>query len=885
MTFLSNIIVIILALHLLAAAQPSDILDDERILFLHEDDPRVILDLTRDVIGRGPEGQEKIWIRAVWAENSVPSDFGRKTATDQDRLKARRLALQLGLIREALDLELDALLDSSTNKPEGFEQLLQQAELMRQPLVASRVLREHAFWLYERGDMLKSIELQKRSAEYLDQVPNLPIIEKLRLKIDMAMVLDTEGQPLRARQLYEEIAAQCKLTYMRSLCITNSHEMGLHYSASHDAKDWPIAETWFQKGMEEALAFQDAWTVAKAEAALAALYTKLKRYDEAIKIGRKAVTDFETFENRLWLGDAYKKLGAAYVGAQQHGEAITVLQKAQTLIPADYAVDHSEMHRLLAQSWEALQDPGKALNHFKQHLNLSEKVKSEREVREYSKAMVDLGLRVEEERNKALQAENTMQSQRLHDAERLRFLLMISLVLAVLAVASLLLASYRSRQLRRGELHMRRILQQIQEGILTFDAQLRIRPGYSQYVENVFGRPLIGQHILHDVLAAGSFNADEIRTFEEVLTLSMSEGPLTWEFNQHLLPWEMTWHKDQTFALHWQPIFGSQGRMSSILLSFRSITHQKELMAQLAIERSRSDRITRCLQELIELGPAKTARILQETQEFLRGCPHWIAQDQKAEIFRRLHTLKGLARTLGLRELAQAAHQFEEISARNSPTAAEMESALHAFEESFAAYTVLPVHAAASQHHARSLFACLDPLLPDLRRRSEENGLEFHGITALDQVESWPTSILEKLEAIFMHALNNALDHGYVQALKDGHSIGAVRMEVEAYADAAGLHLIIRDYGQGIAWARLRDKAQRLGRPLADDNLAQLVFEDQFSTAESVSRTSGRGFGMSAVRSLCAEDGGRVEFQPNDRGCGAMLSLHWPQPRALSSGF
>ena len=103
---------------------------------------------------------------------------------------------------------------------------------------------------------------------------------------------------------------------------------------------------------------------------------------------------------------------------------------------------------------------------------------------------------------------------------------------------------------------------------------------------------------------------------------------------------------------------------------------------------------------------------------------------------------------------------------------------------------------------------------------------------------------------------------------------------------SGSLHLTIRDYGYGIAWTKLRERAFKRGLAShSERELAQLVFEDHVSTTNEVTATSGRGVGMSAVRSLCQEDGGTVEFQANDRGSGAMLRIHWPQPRALSSGF
>ncbi|HYX35536.1 MAG TPA: tetratricopeptide repeat protein [Oligoflexus sp.] len=869
-----------------ALAQVSEILDDERVLVLREDDPRILLNMTREIIKRGPQGQEKLWVRAVWAEAPVALDFGEKGATPDDRITARHLAHELRLVREALDLQLDSLLEQKKHSMQkDFEQLLAQAQALRQPLAASRILREHAFWLYERGDMLAAIQLQKKSADLLNSIPNVPAIERLRLKIDMAMVLDTEGQPERALQLYQEIAAHCDKQMLRSLCITNAHEMGLHYSSSKDPEDWAKAEAWFKNAMQQARPFRDEWTIAKGHAALARLYAKLQRYQEAIAMGRQAVTMFDSFDNDLWSGDAYKKLGIAYLGAKQHEEAMAALHKAEKLIPADYLYDQSEIHQMLALAYESQGQTHHALHHLKKFTELSQKLKAENEVREYSKAMVDLGLRVEEERNRTLKAENDSQSQRLKDAEHLRFLLMISLILAAVAIASLLLAANRSRQLRRGELHMRRILQQIQEGILTFDDQLRIRAGYSQYVEKVFGKPLHGRHILRDVLASAPFTTEDMQIFQEVLTLSMSEGPLTWELNQHLLPVELIWQNERILSLQWQPIFGSRGRMSSILLSFRDMTHQKELMQQVAFERLRGDRITRCLQELTQLGPIKASRMFQDTRDFLSSCPKWLSDRHGAEIFRRLHTLKGLARSLGLRDLAQAAHDFEDIFVGREPDPAELQQSLVRFQACFDDYVSLESHVTLAPRAAmaseQSLFSSLDHLLPGLRRRCLDNGLDFQGVVVRDFVRHWPSRVVEKLESIFVHAMNNAIDHGYLQPRKEGQVVDSVCIEVDAEQDAGGIRLVIRDYGRGIAWSKLRERAQAMGKwGLSDHELTHLVFADGLSTTETVTNTSGRGVGMSAVQSLCHETGGSLQFQPNDRGPGAMLSLHWPQPRA-----
>jgi chemotaxis protein histidine kinase CheA len=70
--------------------------------------------------------------------------------------------------------------------------------------------------------------------------------------------------------------------------------------------------------------------------------------------------------------------------------------------------------------------------------------------------------------------------------------------------------------------------------------------------------------------------------------------------------------------------------------------------------------------------------------------------------------------------------------------------------------------------------------------------------------------------------------------------------------------------GAGTDLKRLQELAQKLKFvPSEGRSIADVVFLDGSTTAEQVSRRSGRGMDMAAIRSLCQEAGGEVHMEPN----------------------
>ncbi len=97
------------------------------------------------------------------------------------------------------------------------------------------------------------------------------------------------------------------------------------------------------------------------------------------------------------------------------------------------------------------------------------------------------------------------------------------------------------------------------------------------------------------------------------------------------------------------------------------------------------------------------------------------------------------------------------------------------------------------------------------------------------------------------------------------------------------MRIRIGDDGKGLALDAIREKALKLGilnDPMATPGeLAECIFQAGFSTASSLTLTSGRGVGMDAVRTVLQNIGGTVQATLFDQQSPAAwaLDIHLPQ--------
>jgi two-component system chemotaxis sensor kinase CheA len=151
--------------------------------------------------------------------------------------------------------------------------------------------------------------------------------------------------------------------------------------------------------------------------------------------------------------------------------------------------------------------------------------------------------------------------------------------------------------------------------------------------------------------------------------------------------------------------------------------------------------------------------------------------------------------------------------------------------------------------------------------------------------------LLEMLKDPLLHLIRNAVDHGIeLPDLRQAHGKspqGLLKITVEQRGSKVLISL--RDDGAGIDLQRVRRKAVERNlitaeAPLSEAATHELLFTPGFSTAEQVTRTSGRGVGLDAVREAVQRVGGRVRVTSSP-GLGAEFLLELPLTLATAEAL
>jgi len=150
-------------------------------------------------------------------------------------------------------------------------------------------------------------------------------------------------------------------------------------------------------------------------------------------------------------------------------------------------------------------------------------------------------------------------------------------------------------------------------------------------------------------------------------------------------------------------------------------------------------------------------------------------------------------------------------------------------------------------------------------------------------------TVLEEMGEPLLHLVRNAIDHGLEPAEErvalGKPAAGAVR--VEASREGTQVVLRISDDGRGIDLEAVRNAAVAQGylpadeaARLAPDALLDLLFQSGFSTAATVTETSGRGVGLDAVRVMVGRLKGTVGLS-SVPGVGTTFTVRLPLTLAV----
>jgi len=130
----------------------------------------------------------------------------------------------------------------------------------------------------------------------------------------------------------------------------------------------------------------------------------------------------------------------------------------------------------------------------------------------------------------------------------------------------------------------------------------------------------------------------------------------------------------------------------------------------------------------------------------------------------------------------------------------------------------------------------------------------------------------------FIHVVRNAIDHGLeTPEERDTNgkpTAGTIRLSTSMTDDQ--FVVSISDDGRGINWDRIADLARERNLPAnTRDQLVDALFHEGFSSKDEVSELSGRGVGLSAVKTACLDLHGQLEVT-SELKSGTTISFYFP---------
>jgi HPt (histidine-containing phosphotransfer) domain-containing protein len=444
------------------------------------------------------------------------------------------------------------------------------------------------------------------------------------------------------------------------------------------------------------------------------------------------------------------------------------------------------------------------------------------------------------------------------------------------------------------------ILNNIEEGIMTFNDELIVGAEYSRHMLallHLTPGQIKGATLTELILDKCKISTDERQTIQEILRLCLGMPPLSWELNHANLPSSLEIMVEGTpryMSLDWYPMLNDQGLVERGMLVIKDQTEKVLLQKDLEKFNDRHE----CLSEIINVAMKFdidfVARFLDRTRNQFSnvGCNRImeLALDRPDALFVLLHTLKGDARTAGFQRIATQAHEAESIL-QNLRSQSFPDHGLPAFQAAMdqLANTIHEHSDLLYDLFSRKESRCdlsihlIDLLLPQFREAVAilgENGLKVGSFHFDDQVQSWAPRAVESIKNMIMHAITNSVDHGYVLPRKSGQSVSDTAcLHVKASVEQNQVVIEIADEGHGYDLANIRRK-YNLPKETGDKEILATLLESGVTTTTEITTLSGRGVGLNAIKELSQALGGSTILEPRIPR-GAVVKIILPRQNAM----
>ncbi len=871
-------------------------------------DPRVLKQSAESRLQKlGSMQTGKPWVHAFLAYTLAVNELG---SLDPLRVRyadleaAMREAQNLGLYEEFILLRYVWIFvpDQEGRTREelaSLKELVNFADQYQVPAAQVKTRMDLAYNMRERGDTKQALILLNEMNDIVKAHPDIDLVDRLIVQNQSAISFLKQGQLEQASAIHEAIAAICRREGYSYLGSIMENHLGDYYAAKGDPSSLEQAEMHYRNALQITRKQGNEWLEATVSLNLAQVHLQRGEKDKARSLAEKATELFKANDDGPGVADAKSALGLIAIEGRQWKDAAAYLDQAERIyMENDYKESIRGIMEARSRMYEGMGELRRALELLKGFVSEFKREVSDKNQKNIAELLVNTGLKVEAERNKALQKENELQAQEISTARKIRVALVVVAVLALGILLLLIQVHQGSLQIRESKLKIQRILDHIEEGIFTINAQLHIEGESSAYLQTIFDlhEPPTGHDALDILLGQSHLNAEERSMAREVLRACIHEDAVAFELNAAHLPTELQiqGQTTRTVNVHWTPLYDKEKKIHGFLVNLHDTTEERRLAAAVEAEKSKSQEREHRILEIVRADRTALRKAFSDAHRVIDnlGQPS-LTEDQIQDAFRDLHTIKGVARTLGMRAMSLGSHELEgkllDLRGEETLDISLWEQHLVQFRSIVQDYESLVLHLeqgstinhAEDGNLAREVGRHQNLVVKLLKRQK----VDCESFEVFDELVHWPEELLQATSEILVHSLTNSVDHGFNLPKMRGLPVSAARFKILARPDIGGLVCLeVQDNGQGLDLDLLKALAKQrawTGQTYAE--LTPMLFLDGLSTAEKATATSGRGVGLAAIRAIAEKWQGSASIMPNASGKGCCLTVRLKTLKPLAA--
>ncbi len=442
------------------------------------------------------------------------------------------------------------------------------------------------------------------------------------------------------------------------------------------------------------------------------------------------------------------------------------------------------------------------------------------------------------------------------------------------------------------------------EGFLSFNADLHIENGYSKECERLFGKELVKKDI-SEVLFAHDSEKREIfqKAIKNILEV---DDDFSKQMILSLLPKELK-KENLIIKLEYKLL-----KNDRFMLVASDISENIKLQKRLEDERQKQSMIV-----AVVSNPSEFNLLINDFKTFLKNIDKHLL-NSKSEFYRQIHTFKGLFAQKQMNTLVKNLHTLESQITKSIKTDTKIEIDVNElsswlqedlkiikeilgedFLQKFASepvdtkaiidieqeltflyqsgkiekelfHTLLAKIQNLRAYSLKNLLSSYPQLVQNIAKRLNKNIVNFE--IEGDHSIKVPASYRDFIKSL-VHVFRNCIDHGIeepeLRVNLGKNEYGKISCKIEQNENE--LKIVISDDGKGISLDLVKQKAlknriidEKQLSSLSNEDILKLIFEDNFSTNENITELSGRGVGLSAVKSELEKLGGELEIKTKE---------------------